>query len=110
MSFLAACGAGVRGAISDGSTTGCYTFGHEVNVFKPAGVDSVHWVVGAQDVLQQLRRTHDSLTSKPYERVWVRVVAQPSSQKPDGFAQDYSGLIEIKRVLEIRQAAAGECR
>ena len=88
---------------------GCYTFGHEVNVFEPLGGDSVFWVVGAQDVLQRLRSAHDSLTSKPYEQVWARVLAQRSNQVPDGFAADYNGLLEIRQLVEIRRPAPGEC-
>jgi hypothetical protein len=106
MTGVGACG---RTAIPEGSMAGCYTFGHEVNVFKPLGGDSVFWVVGPQDVLQRLRSTHDSLTSKPYEQVWARVLAQRSSQEPDGFAVDYSGLLEIQKIVQIRRAAAGEC-
>lgn len=93
-----------------GSISGCYTFGHEVNVFKPSTGDSTFWVVGGKDVLQRLRNAHDSLTSKPYEAVWARVVAQRSKQERDGFALSYDGLIEIQRVIEIRNAADGECQ
>ena len=98
-----------RGAIAEESIAGCYTFGHEVNVFKPLQGDSVFWVVGPDDVLQRLRSVHDSLTSKPYEQVWARVLAKRSTQKPDGFAADYNGLLEVRQVVEIRRAGAGEC-
>jgi hypothetical protein len=98
-----------RSAIPEESVAGCYTFGHEVNVFKPLQGDSVFWVVGPDDVLQRLRSVHDSLTSKPYEQVWARVLAKRSTQKPDGFAADYNGLLEVRQVVEIRRAGAGEC-
>ena len=103
---LAAC-VGTQGAADP--VAGCYVFGHEVNVFKPAGTDSAFWVTGSQDVLQQLRTTHDSLTSRPYEAIFARVIAQPSSRTPDGFAQDYDGLLEVRRVVELRRAVPGEC-
>lgn len=103
---VGACG---RNAIPEGSMAGCYSFGHEVNVFKPFGGDSVFWVVGPRDVLERLRAAHDSLTSRPYEQVWARVLAQRSSQEPDGFAADYNGLLEIQQIVEIRRAAAEEC-
>jgi hypothetical protein len=98
-----------RNAVPERSMAGCYTFGHEVNVFRPLGGDSVFWVTGQTHVLQRLRSAHDSLTSKPYEKVWARVLAQRSNQEPDGFAADYSGLLEIQQLVEIRRAAAGEC-
>ena len=103
---VGACGGG---AIPERPIDGCYTFGHEVNVFKPLGVDSVFWVQGPQDVLQRLRSAHDSLTSNPYEQVWARLLAQRSSQEPDGFAADYNGLLDVRQVIEIRRAVAGEC-
>jgi hypothetical protein len=96
-------------ASEDPSATGCYTFGHEVNTFRPFPGDSTFWVLGATPVLQQLRSAHDSLTSKPYEAVWVRVLAKRSTEEPDGFAEQYDGLIEIQRVLEIRRATVAEC-
>jgi hypothetical protein len=103
---VSACG---RNVIPDGSMAGCYTFGHEVNVFKPLGGDSVFWVTGKQDVLQRLRSAHDSLTSKPYEQVWARVLAERSNREPDGFAADYNGLIEIQQIVEVRRPVTGEC-
>jgi copper homeostasis protein (lipoprotein) len=110
LACLVACSACGRQAVADEASAGCYTFGHEVNALKPEGSDSVFWVVGSQDILRRLRTAHDSLTSQPYEPVWVRVVARPSTQAADGFALDYSGLIEIQRVIEIRKALAGECQ
>ena len=106
---FAALWACISRASEDVSATGCYTFGHEVNTFRPFPGDSTFWVFGAPLVLQQLRSAHDSLTSKPYEAVWVRVLAQRSTEQPDGFAQQYDGLIEIQRVLEIRRATVAEC-
>jgi hypothetical protein len=104
----------VTGCRADDDTgpvmAGCYSFGHEVNVFKPAGVDSLFWVTGPAGILAQLRHVHDSLTSEPYEKVWVRVAANRSSREPDGFARDYDGLIEVSRILEVRRPADGECR
>jgi hypothetical protein len=101
-----ACAANAR---DDGSTVGCYIFGHEVNTFSPSPSDSTFWVVGEEDVLQQLRTVHDSLTSRPYEAVWLRVISQRSKEESDGFALSYHGLMEIQRVLEIRRATAAEC-
>jgi hypothetical protein len=93
----------------DAPSGGCYTYGHEVNTFRPFPGDSTFWVVGVPSVLQELRSAHDSLASKPYEAVWARVVVQRSAKQPDGFARDFDGLIEILRVLEIRRAVAPEC-
>lgn len=106
LTVVGTCG---RTAIPDGSMVGCYTLGHEVNVFKPIGQDSVFWVTGPQSVLRRLRSAHDSLTSKPYEQVWARVLARRSNQEPDGFGANDNGLLEIQQVVEIRRAAAGEC-
>lgn len=110
LACLVACSACGLQAVGNEASAGCYTFGHEVNVLKPAGSDSVFWVVGTEDILRRLRTAHDSLASKPYEPVWVRVVSRPSTRAADGFALDYSGLIEIQRVIEIRKALAGECQ
>jgi NlpE C-terminal OB domain len=97
-------------AQTDSARAGEYVWGAEVNVFRPCGSDSVFWVLASPQILDQLRTTHGRLTTKPYEPIYVRVRGARSSEKPDGFAEDYNGYFRITEVLEARRERPGECR
>ena len=98
-----------RPAPEDPTRAGSYAWGAEVNSFKPCGSDSVFWVLAPPDLLTRLRTAHDSLTTRPYERIYIRVKGHKSSQKTDGFAQETSGYFQITGILEIRRLVPGEC-
>jgi len=89
--------------------TGSYIWGDEVNEFQPCGSDSVFWVLASPQLLKRLRSAHDSLTTKPYEKVFVRVRGHRSSQPTDGFAEETNGYFEIVEIREIRRLRNGEC-
>jgi hypothetical protein len=105
---LNAC-ASSRSALEDPTRAGSYVWGAEVNSFKPCGSDSVFWVLAPPDLLMRLRTAHDSLTTRPYERIYIRVKGHRSSEKTDGFAGETSGYFQITDILEIRRLIPGEC-
>jgi hypothetical protein len=80
-----------------------------VNSFRPCGSDSVFWVLGKPDIITRLSTMHESLTSKPYERVYVRVTGHRSLEPTDGFADETKGYFVVTSILEIRQSQHGEC-
>jgi len=87
---------------------GYYRFGHEVNVICTDEPENCYWLVDtAADVREALKRQVTGLA--PYEPVCVRVEAQLSSQKADGFGRDYDGSISVKKLLgrcdEVASAA-----
>ena len=97
-------------AQTDSSRAGEYVWGAEVNTFRPCGSDSVFWVLASPELLDELRTAHGTLTTKPYEPIYVRVHGGRSSEKPDGFAEQYNGYFRITAVLEARRERPGKCR
>jgi len=108
LALLSACESS-RSALENPTRAGSYVWGAEVNSFKPCGSDSVFWVLGPPGLLMTLRTAHDSLTTRPYEPIYIRVKGQESSQKTDGFAEETSGYFQITDILEIRRLGPGEC-
>ena len=97
-------------AQTDSSRVGEYVWGVEVNTFRPCGSDSVFWVLATPELIGELRTAHRTLTTKPYQAIYVRVRGASSPEKPDGFAEQYNGYFRITELLEARRERAGECR
>ncbi|MCP4769281.1 MAG: META domain-containing protein [Gammaproteobacteria bacterium] len=76
---------------------GFYRFGHEVNTVCSGNPERCYWLVDTSaEVRQQLKQQVENLA--PYTPVCVKLSAEVSQQKADGFGGDYDGSI---RVLEI---------
>jgi hypothetical protein len=85
--------------ISDFSCTnqrtyeGIYTWGPEVETFSPCGMGSkAWWVVTDESLSHQLSGAHETLTSKPYEGIYVRVAGSfdgNANEKMAAFAAQY---------------------
>jgi len=97
-------------AQTNSSRAGEYVWGAEVSTFRPCGSDSVFWVLASPQLLDKLRTAHGTLTTKPYEPIYVRVRGARSPEKRDGFAEEYNGYFRITAVLETRRERPGECR
>ena len=93
----------------EGVVEASYVWGAEVNTMKPCGSDSTFWVLAKPDVIGRLRAAHDSLRTRPYDRIFIRVRGQRSAQPTDGFASETQGYFEVREVLEARRLRQGEC-
>ena len=75
---------------------GFYRFGHEVNTVCVGDPEKCYWLVDTSaEIRQQLKQQVKNLA--PYTPVCVRLAAEVSDEKADGFGADYDGSI---RVLE----------
>jgi heat shock protein HslJ len=89
--------AAVCAAAAPQQMEGLYRFGHEVNTVCTGDPQRCYWLVDTSDeVRQQLKREVKGLA--PYTPVCVRLSAELSDAKADGFGRDYDGSI---RVLEL---------
>jgi heat shock protein HslJ len=76
---------------------GYYRFGHEVNTVCSGDPEVCYWLVDTDaEIRQQLKQQVTGLA--PYTPVCVRLSAEVSTDKADGFGGDYDGSI---RVLEL---------
>ena len=77
---------------------GFYRFGHEVNTVCTGDPERCYWLVDTSaEVRQQLKRQVENLA--PYTPVCVRLSAEVSEQKADGFGLDYDGSIRVLEML-----------
>ena len=77
---------------------GFYRFGHEVNTVCSGDPERCYWLVDTSaEIRQQLKQQVEGLA--PYTPVCVRLSAEVSQQKADGFGADYDGSIRVLEVL-----------
>jgi heat shock protein HslJ len=82
---------------------GLYRFGHEVNTVCAGDPERCYWLVDTSaGVRQQLKKEVQNLA--PYTPVCVKLTAEISDEKADGFGADYDGSI---RVLELLGRCGG---
>ena len=85
---------------------GFYRFGHEVNTVCIGDPALCYWLVDTSaEIRQQLKQQVENLA--PYTPVCVKLAAEVSDEKADGFGLDYDGSIRVLELLgRCDQAAA----
>src|SRR5713101_3431414 len=91
LSALTACAHSARVANTGDTLRASYVWGPEVNTMRPCGSDSTFWVLGSPEIIGRLRVAQDSFQTKSYDRIFIRVSGQRSSQPTDGFAEQTNG-------------------
>ena len=94
---------------------GTYVWGAEVNTFSPCGRgDKEWWVIGSDEVIDQLKTATERLTTEPYEGLYLRVTggyAGPATEETGGsFSTQYEGLFRISKVWSIRKTSKSDCQ
>jgi len=106
---LVACAHSSSAMNQEGAVQASYVWGPEVNTMKPCGSDSTFWVLAKHEIIGRLRTAHDSLRTRPYDRIFIKVQGQRSTQPTDGFADETNGYFEVTEILEVRPLRHGEC-
>ena len=91
---------------------GFYYWGAEVETFHPCDSDKAFWVTGPKQVLAPLREKASALSKarhKPYQPIYVEVLATPRARAADGFAADYDGMYELTSVQRADTTAPPNC-
>jgi len=89
-------------------TTGCqagpqqidgfYRYGHEVNSVCMGEPEACYWLVDTPDEMRQ--RLKQQVAGKPpYTPVCLKLIAELSHEKADGFGLDYDGGIRVVQLL-----------
>ena len=86
-----------------------YVWGPEVNTMKPCGSDSTFWVLAKPEIIGRLRAAHESLRTRPYDRIYIGVRGHRSAEATDGFAEQTNGYFEVTTLLQVRRLRPGEC-
>jgi hypothetical protein len=90
--------------------SGKYTWGHEVETFKPCNVKETYWVSGSSWVKAPLVDFYTDNTDKPYEPIYIKFRGHLLDEEVDGFASRYNGLIRISEVKEKSLKVPTECK
>ena len=88
---------------------GYYIYGHEVNTFQPCGQTRVLWVNASNEVLNMLQQNYSSLTSQPYEEVFVELTGNTIGKATDGFAMDYAGQFLVSKMHKMKKKSKDDC-
>ncbi len=89
-------------------TTGCqaglqqidgfYRYGHEVNSVCTGVPEACYWLVDTPEELRQ-RLKQQVVGKPPYAPVCLKLIAELSDEKADGFGLDYDGSIRVVQLL-----------
>ena len=86
---------------------GNYRFGHEVNSFCTGEPERCYWLVDTDaEVRDQMKAELAGLA--PYTPVCLRLEAELSDEKADGFGRDYDGSIRVLKLMGRCEAAEPE--
>ena len=91
---------------------GHYTWGHEVETFRPCGSAQTFWVTGDMAVLQPLRDKSAAVSQaqgRPYQPIFVEASGVAEGKATDGFAADYDGVYRFTRVRFADGLGATDC-
>lgn len=90
-----------------GPIEGEYRFGHEVNTVCTGQPQRCYWLVETTpEIRAQLKQQVAGL--KPYTPVCLRLQAELSDERADGFGRDYDGSIRVLEMLGRCDQAAAE--
>jgi len=94
---------------------GLYVFGEGVETFKPCGETKNYWVFTAnEDMWATLKEKHDSLTTEPYEGVYIELFGWlgPKLHPIVGgeYASKSDGHIVIDDFVIIRKSLSSDCK
>jgi hypothetical protein len=98
---------------ADTAFHGRFYWGAEVQSFHPCGSKKAYWVDGEEKTLQSLRDRTEKLRerrSKPYQPIYIEAVGKIDTQSErEGFAKDYDGLFNLRKVMRVSNVVPKEC-
>ncbi len=90
--------------------TGHYIYGHEVNSFKPCGRKDVFWVLGSNETLEFIAEKYSNYAVNPYDEVYIKIIGDYLNKASDGFAMDYDGQVQVKKILFMKKKSNTDCK
>lgn len=76
---------------------GTIIFGHEVRAFKPAGSNTVYWLIDRSGYLQEKYKE----AGVPEWEVEAELEVKNLGKQDDGFAADYDAAYQVLRVIKL---------
>lgn len=105
--------AATTASASDGNHRGRFYWGHEVQSFHPCGSKKAYWAEGEEKTIQALRDRNERLREqrgKPYQPIYIEAVGSIDTKaKREGFAEDYDGLFQLRKVVRVSNVVPKDC-
>ncbi len=92
---------------------GHYTWGAEVETFRPCGSKQSFWIVGDKALLQPLRDKAAQLAQargKPYQQVYIEASAVSEGKATDGFAKDHDAVYRLQAIQTSSETSPMGCQ
>ncbi|MDY3528557.1 copper resistance protein NlpE [Riemerella anatipestifer] len=86
---------------------GFLIIGHEVSSFRPANSAKVYWI---EDPSGELQKRYEAIVKDkktPYFPVKANLVLEKDTKKAEGFAEDYDGVVVVKKLLDLKLISVG---
>ncbi|MCU7541727.1 copper resistance protein NlpE [Riemerella anatipestifer] len=86
---------------------GFLTIGHEVSSFRPANSAKVYWI---EDPSGELQKRYEAIVKDkktPYFPIKANLVLEKDTKKAEGFAEDYDGVVVVKKLLDLKLISVG---
>ena len=89
---------------------GLYSWGHDLNEFRPCDSASAFWITGPRRLVERLKMKYSQVAVRPYDVVYVelegRILQGPGDDEP---ASEYPGRFQLTEILLVRERMEGEC-
>lgn len=89
-----------------------YTWGHEVEIFRPCDSEKDFWVIGDQSLLLTLRNKSEAqsrVIGLPYQSLYIEAMGIQEGKANDGFAADYDGVYRLVAVKAVSISIPADC-
>lgn len=86
---------------------GTMVIGHEVRSFKSDGDSATYWLVDKSGESRILYREVLGASVASYAPVHVTMEVSDLGKSIDGFAEDYDGVYEIRKIIDMKQSGNG---
>ena len=98
------------GAEYDEIYKGKYTWGHEVDVFRPCNSKKAYWVSASSWIQGPLLDFYKSKVTKPYQPIYIEFRGHMLDEEVEGFATDYDGFIRFSEIKKNTLEIPNECK
>jgi len=89
---------------------GLYSWGHDLNEFRPCDSASAYWVTGPHRLVERLKMKYSQVAMRPYDVVYAELegrIVQGAGE--DDVASEYPGHFQLVEILLVRARQKGDC-
>ena len=89
--------------------SGIVVYGHEVRTIRLCGDSQVFWLHATQEEQQKLLAQSRSLTSYPYQELYLEFTGSMMDEAPGEFAKEYVGAVKVESIKTLSVEIPDSC-